>query len=87
MLIPQRKKGRAFIIHTFLGYKDALTKQRLVDESKGTRVIFIKGINIPLIMVKSDSGFNYASTDLATLWYRLNEEKIEWIIYITDVGQ
>ncbi|GLT52900.1 hypothetical protein SLA2020_262090 [Shorea laevis] len=42
---------------------------------------------IPLIVVKSDGGYNYASTDLAALWYRLNEEKAEWIVYVTDVGQ
>ncbi|TVU21740.1 hypothetical protein EJB05_31397 [Eragrostis curvula] len=38
-------------------------------------------------VVKKDGGFNYASTDLAALWYRLNVEKAEWIIYVTDVGQ
>lgn len=31
-------------------------------------MIFIEGVNIPLIIVKSDGGFNYASTDLAALW-------------------
>ncbi|KAK6236400.1 hypothetical protein SCA6_011737 [Theobroma cacao] len=66
---------------------EALTKQGLVEESQGARVIFIEGVNIPLIVVKSDGGFNYASTDLAALWYRLNEEKAGWIIYVTDVGQ
>ncbi|KFK38730.1 hypothetical protein AALP_AA3G153100 [Arabis alpina] len=25
--------------------------------------------------------------DMAALWYRLNEEKAEWIIYVTDAGQ
>ena len=46
-----------------------------------------EGGNIPLILVKSDGGFNYATTDMSCLWYRLNEEKAEWIIYVTDVGQ
>lgn len=45
-----------------------LTDKGLVEESQGARVIFIEGINIPLIVVKSDGGFNYASTDLAALW-------------------
>ncbi|TXG46882.1 hypothetical protein EZV62_026176 [Acer yangbiense] len=36
---------------------------------------------------KKDGGYNYASTDLAALWYHLNEEKADWIIYVTDVGQ
>ncbi|EOA34029.1 hypothetical protein CARUB_v10021527mg [Capsella rubella] len=59
----------------------------VVEESEGARVIFIDGFSIPLIVVKSDGGFNYASTDLTALWYRLNEEKAEWIIYVTDIGQ
>ncbi|KAL3633182.1 hypothetical protein CASFOL_022944 [Castilleja foliolosa] len=54
---------------------------------RGALTISIEGIKQPLIVEKSDGGFNYASTDLAALWYRLNEEKAEWIIYVTDVGQ
>ncbi|MCY6488427.1 arginine--tRNA ligase domain-containing protein, partial [Actinobacillus pleuropneumoniae] len=56
-------------------------------ESDGAKVIQIEGQNIPLIVVKRDGGFNYASTDMTALWYRLNEEKAQWIIYVTDVGQ
>lgn len=40
----------------------------LIKESEGARVIFIEGQTIPLIVVKSDGGFNYASTDLSALW-------------------
>ncbi|MBA0564508.1 hypothetical protein Golob_009446, partial [Gossypium lobatum] len=81
------EKGESFYNPYIPGVIEGLTKQGLVEESQGARVIFIEGINIPLIVVKSDGGFNYASTDLAALWYRLNEEKAEWIIYVTDVGQ
>ncbi|XVE54174.1 hypothetical protein DITRI_Ditri03aG0059400 [Diplodiscus trichospermus] len=81
------EKGESFYNPYIPGVIEALTKQGLVEESQGARVIFIEGINIPLIVVKSDGGFNYASTDLAALWYRLNEEKADWIIYVTDVGQ
>ena len=41
----------------------------LIHESEGAKVIHIDGQNIPLIVVKKDGGFNYASTDLAALWY------------------
>ncbi|XP_040949040.1 arginine--tRNA ligase, cytoplasmic isoform X4 [Gossypium hirsutum] len=81
------EKGESFYNPYIPGVIEGLTKQGLVEESQGARVIFIEGINIPLIVVKSDGGFNYASTDLAALRYRLNEEKAEWIIYVTDVGQ
>lgn len=40
----------------------------MIEESEGARVIFIEGQQIPLIVVKRDGGYNYASTDLAALW-------------------
>ena len=37
-------------------------------------------------MQKSDGGFNYDSTDMAALKYRVSDLKSDWIIYITDAG-
>ncbi|VVA93284.1 unnamed protein product [Arabis nemorensis] len=37
--------------------------------------------------LQSDGGFTYDTTDMAALWYRLNEEKAEWIIYVTEANQ
>lgn len=81
------EKGESFYNSYIPEVLKELTGKNLVEDSQGARVIFIEGFNIPLIVVKSDGGYNYASTDLAALWYRLNEEKAEWIIYVTDVGQ
>lgn len=47
---------------------ELLNEKGLIEESEGARVIFIEGKKIPLIVVKRDGGFNYASTDLAALW-------------------
>ncbi|XP_004513035.1 arginine--tRNA ligase, chloroplastic/mitochondrial-like [Cicer arietinum] len=66
---------------------EKMEKLGLVEDSDGARVIFVEGVDIPLIAVKRDGGYNYFSTDLASLWYRLNVEKLEWNIYVTDVGQ
>ncbi|XP_050215690.1 arginine--tRNA ligase, cytoplasmic-like [Mercurialis annua] len=85
--VQLEERGESFYNPHIPGVIDALSNQGLVEESEGARVIFIDGVNIPLIVVKSDGGFNYASTDLTALWYRLNEEKAEWIIYVTDSGQ
>ncbi|PIN14328.1 Arginyl-tRNA synthetase [Handroanthus impetiginosus] len=81
------EKGESFYNPYIPGVLELLNEKGLIEESEGSRVIFIEGKNIPLIVVKKDGGYNYASTDLAALWYRLNEEKAEWIIYLTDVGQ
>jgi len=41
----------------------------------------------PLMVVKSDGGFGYDSTDMAAVWYRIFELQADWIIYETDTGQ
>ena len=41
----------------------------------------------PALIQKSDGGFNYTTTDLATLQYRLEQWKPEEIIYVTDGRQ
>lgn len=33
------------------------------------------------------SGFTYDTSDLACIKYRIEEEKADWIIYVTDSGQ
>ncbi|KAF6982855.1 hypothetical protein CFC21_001184 [Triticum aestivum] len=85
--VQLEEKGESFYNPYIPQVLEKLSSQGLIEESEGARVLFIQGHQIPLIVVKRDGGFNYASTDLAALWYRLNVEKAEWIIYVTDVGQ
>ena len=47
----------------------------LIVESEGAKHIVIEGKNIQLIAMKRDGGFDYVSTDMIALWYRINEEK------------
>lgn len=81
------EKGESFYNPYIPSVLQMLDEKELIVESEGAKVILIEGQNIPLIVVKRDGGFNYASTDMTALWYRLNEEKAQWIIYVTDVGQ
>ncbi|TXG48925.1 hypothetical protein EZV62_024800 [Acer yangbiense] len=85
--VELEEKGESFYNPYIPRVIEALTNQGLVEENDGARVIWIEGFNTPLIVVKKDGGYNYASTDLAALWYRLNVEQADWIIYVTDVGQ
>ncbi|XP_019458196.1 PREDICTED: arginine--tRNA ligase, cytoplasmic-like isoform X1 [Lupinus angustifolius] len=85
--VQLEEKGESFYNPYIPSVLEQLGNKGLIEESEGARVIFVDGVKIPLIVVKSDGGYNYASTDLTALWYRLNEEKAEWIIYVTDVGQ
>jgi arginyl-tRNA synthetase len=65
----------------------------LLVEDQGAKCVFTDGFTnkegqpLPLIIQKSDGGFNYATTDLAAVRYRVTEDKADRIIYVTDVGQ
>lgn len=62
-------QGESFYNPYIPGVLKELSDLGLIEESQGARVIFLEGFNIPLIVVKSDGGYNYASTDLTALWY------------------
>jgi arginyl-tRNA synthetase len=65
----------------------------LVTVDGGAKCVFLDGfINkegepLPLIIQKSDGGYNYATTDLAGFNYRVNHDQAERIIIVTDIGQ
>lgn len=73
------------------GVVEDLLKSNIASESDGATVVFFPHIkemaDHPAIIRKSDGGFNYASTDLATLDFRLSEFQPDQIIYVTDGRQ
>lgn len=64
-----------------------LEKRQKLTVSNGAKCIFPKGFDIPLMVQKSDGGFTYDTTDLAALRYRVFEDRVDEIIYVTDAGQ
>jgi arginyl-tRNA synthetase len=62
-------------------------------EDQGAQVVFLEGFTNkagepqPLIIQKSDGGFNYATTDLAAIRYRIRQDGAERILYVVDAGQ
>jgi arginyl-tRNA synthetase len=70
-----------------------LEKLGLLEEDQGAKCVFLEGFTnkegnpLPLIVQKSDGGYNYATTDLAALRYRIQQDHANRIIYITDAGQ
>lgn len=59
----------------------------IVEVSQGAKCIFIEGLEIPLMIQKTDGGYNYDTTDMAAIRQRIDIEKAERIIVITDLGQ
>jgi arginyl-tRNA synthetase len=68
-----------------------LMAEGIARKSEGATVVFFDDLPQlkahPLIIRKSDGGFNYATTDLATLEFRLDTWKPNEIIYVTDGRQ
>ena len=68
-------------------------------ESDGAKVVYVDGYTnrdgsaFPLIIQKSDGGFNYATTDLAAVRHRTSTPKeksgelADRVLYVTDAGQ
>lgn len=70
-----------------------LEKKGLVEISGGARCVYVDGfINregepLPLIVQKSDGGYNYDTTDMAAMRHRIETEHADRIIIVTDAGQ
>lgn len=65
----------------------------LLVEDQGAKCVFLDGFTnkdgnpLPLIIQKSDGGYNYATTDLAAIRYRTQQDAAERVIYVVDAGQ
>lgn len=88
-----QERGESFYNPMLANTVQALTELGLVTISDGARCIFLDGFSnrdgspLPLIIQKSDGGYNYASTDLAAVKHRVDQEKAQRILYLTDAGQ
>jgi arginyl-tRNA synthetase len=50
-------------------------------------VIFLEGFDTPMLIRKRDGAFLYATTDLATIQYRMEQWKPDAILYVVDHRQ
>ncbi|MDJ0798955.1 MAG: arginine--tRNA ligase [Calothrix sp. MO_167.B12] len=91
--INLQERGESFYNPFLPAVVADLETSGLLEENQGANVVFLEGFTnregepLPLIIQKSDGGYNYATTDLAALRYRIREDKAKRIVYITDSGQ
>ena len=64
-----------------------LLAQGIATESEGATCIFVDGQKAPMIVRKQDGAFLYATTDLATLRYRMETWRPQAILYVVDHRQ
>ncbi|MDF5709413.1 MAG: arginine--tRNA ligase [Nostoc sp. S4] len=87
------ERGESFYNPLLPGVVEDLEKSGLLVENQGAKCVFLEGFTnregepLPLIVQKSDGGYNYATTDLASLRYRIQQDEAKRIIYVTDAGQ
>jgi arginyl-tRNA synthetase len=87
------ERGESFYNPLLPKVVEYLETAGLLEENQGAKCVFLEGFTnregdpLPLIVQKSDGGYNYATTDLAALRYRIEEDQAKRIIYVTDAGQ
>lgn len=91
--IEINERGESFYNPYLADVVKDLSETGLLEKDAGAQCVFLEGFKnkdgdrLPLIVQKSDGGFNYATTDLAAIRYRIKEDAAQRIIYITDSGQ
>ncbi|MEQ9001601.1 MAG: arginine--tRNA ligase [Coleofasciculus sp. B1-GNL1-01] len=87
------ERGESFYNPLLPDVVNDLEQSGLLVEDQGAKCVFLEGFTnkkgepLPLIVQKSDGGYNYATTDLAALRYRIEQDGAKRIIYVTDAGQ
>jgi arginyl-tRNA synthetase len=64
-----------------------LSQRGIAQPSEGATCIFLEQNDAPFIVRKSDGAFTYATTDLATIKYRVEELQADLILYVVDARQ
>jgi hypothetical protein len=91
------ERGESFYNPYLEGVVADLDAAGLLVTDEGARCVFLEGVSgkegkpLPVIVQKSDGGFNYATTDLAAIRYRFAAppagDGARRLIYVTDAGQ
>ena len=95
--IDLNERGESFYNPLLPAVVADLRAAGLLVEDDGAQVVFLEGVSgkdgrpMPLIVQKSDGGFNYATTDLAAIRHRFaaapGGDGASRVIYVTDAGQ
>ena len=91
------ERGESFYNPFLASVLSGLKETGLLVTDDGAECVFLEGVNgkdgkpLPVIVRKSDGGFNYATTDLAAIRYRFalapEGDGARRVIYVTDAGQ
>ncbi|XP_045500219.1 arginine--tRNA ligase, cytoplasmic [Colias croceus] len=82
-------RGESFYQSRMVTVVNELKELGLLEEDDGRLIMWgnEERTGIPLTIVKSDGGYTYDTSDMATIKQRAHEEKGQRLIYVTDNGQ
>ncbi|XP_053610780.1 arginine--tRNA ligase, cytoplasmic [Plodia interpunctella] len=83
-------RGESFYHELMKVVVKELKEKGFLEEDEGRLIMWgdpVKRDGIPLTIVKSDGGYTYDTSDMATITQRVKEEKGDRFIYVTDAGQ
>ena len=92
-IAPFIERGESFYNALLPEVVEELDKLGLLVENQGAKCVFLEGFTnrdgepLPLIVQKSDGGYNYAATDLAAIRYRVKIDKAQRVIYPVGAEQ
>jgi len=83
--------GESFYKDRLPGVVDRLLKSKIAEVSEGAVVVFFRDnpelAHKPCIIRKRDGGFNYATSDIATVEYRIDELNRDTLWYVVGAPQ
>src|SRR5690606_22776632 len=79
--------GESFYHDRLAGVVEQLQQRGLAVERHGAICVFLDGFETPMIVRKSDGAYLYATTDLATIEYRMETWKPDAMLYVVDSRQ
>ena len=79
--------GESFYQDRLAGIVEELTERGIATESDGAICVFLEGHEVPMLIRKQDGAFLYATTDLATIRYRMETWNPDAILYVVDHRQ
>jgi len=79
--------GESFYHDMLPGVVEQLRQAGLAEPSAGAVCVFLPEFDSPMIVQKKDGAYLYATTDLATLFYRRERFSPDEILYVVDTRQ
>jgi arginyl-tRNA synthetase len=88
-----QERGESFYNNMLADTVKELVDRGIAVESEGAKCVFLDGYKteegtpLPMIVQKKDGGYNYSTTDLASIRYRIDHDRGDELIYVVDAGQ